>query len=197
MVRQQADSADSAALAVRPLVSSETQGLGPGGCSAHFGGEPKAALARPQSQHVVLPSACASVAHLAPFDFAGPAETLWDGGMFQVELVFPPDFPDAPPYVHFLTPMFHPHISPLGVPYLRSLIMWNNLEPREKSVSSLLTVLASMVKRAVPAAAELATHGSMRPHACSRRPSAFESRAWAAWAPQRSPGASPSRRLRR
>ena len=43
--------------------------------------------------------------------------------MFQVELVFPPDFPDAPPYVHFLTPMFHPHISPLGVPYLRSLIM--------------------------------------------------------------------------
>ena len=82
-----------------------------------------AAQARPQSQCVLLPSAWASVAHLAPFDFAGPAETLWDGGMFQVELVFPPDFPDAPPYVHFLTPMFHPHISPLGVPYLRSLIM--------------------------------------------------------------------------
>ena len=61
--------------------------------------------------------------------------------MFQVELVFPPDFPDAPPYVHFLTSMFHPHISPLGVPYLRHLIMWNHLEPKEKSVSSLLTVL--------------------------------------------------------
>ena len=53
----------------------------------------------------------------------GPAETLWDGGMFQVELVFPPDFPDAPPFVHFLTPMFHPQINAQGVPYLRSLVM--------------------------------------------------------------------------
>jgi len=53
----------------------------------------------------------------------GPSETIWDGGMFQVEFVFPPDFPEAPPYVHFLTGMFHPHISVLGVPYLRSLIV--------------------------------------------------------------------------
>ena len=71
--------------------------------------------------------------------------------MFQVELVFPPDFPDAPPYVHFLTSMFHPHISPLGVPYLRHLIMWNHLEPKEKSVSSLLTAgEAPLVPSAAP-----------------------------------------------
>jgi len=75
----------------------------------------------------------------------GPSETLWDGGMFQVELVFPPDFPDAPPYVHFLTPIFHPHISPLGVPYMRSLIMWSSLEPRDKSIAALLAALVGVL----------------------------------------------------
>ena len=27
----------------------------------------------------------------------GPPDSPWDGGMFTVEMVFPPDFPDAPP----------------------------------------------------------------------------------------------------
>jgi ubiquitin-protein ligase len=40
----------------------------------------------------------------------GPAETAWDGGMFEVEIVFPPDFPDAPPYVRFRTAMFHAQV---------------------------------------------------------------------------------------
>ena len=48
----------------------------------------------------------------------------------QVELVFPPDFPEAPPYVRFTTDMFHPHISPSGVPYLRTLLMWHCCEPK-------------------------------------------------------------------
>ena len=122
--------------------------------------------------------------------------------MFQVELVFPPDFPDAPPYVHFLTSMFHPHISPLGVPYLRHLIMWNHLEPKEKSVSSLLTVLEPGQTRRPGSGRAGHPRLSKRPHACSRRPSVLqrrraESRAWAAWAPQRSPGAAQSRRLTR
>ena len=86
----------------------------------------------------------------------GPAETLWDGGMFQVELIFPPDFPDAPPYVHFLTGIYHPHISPLGVPYLRNLIMWNTLEPRDKSVSALLQALINVL--ALDPSPEPATH---------------------------------------
>ena len=51
----------------------------------------------------------------------GPAETLFDGGMFQVEIVFPPDFPDAPPFVHFLTPIYHPQINSQGIPFLRRL----------------------------------------------------------------------------
>jgi len=75
----------------------------------------------------------------------GPAETLWDGGMFQVEFVFPPDFPDAPPFVHFLTPMFHPQINSQGVPYLRALIMWQQIDPKEKSIPALLQQLISLL----------------------------------------------------
>ena len=75
----------------------------------------------------------------------GRAETLWDGGMFQVELVFPPDFPDAPPFVHFLTPIFHPQVSPQGVPYMRSLVMWHHIEPKGKTVSALLQQLVTLL----------------------------------------------------
>ena len=75
----------------------------------------------------------------------GRAETLWDGGMFQVELVFPPDFPDAPPFVHFLTPIFHPQVSPQGVPYMRSLVMWHHVEPKGKTVSALLQQLVTLL----------------------------------------------------
>ena len=42
----------------------------------------------------------------------GPTETVWENGMFQVELIFPPTFPEAPPFVRFVTPVFHPQISP-------------------------------------------------------------------------------------
>jgi len=76
----------------------------------------------------------------------GPSETLWDGGMFQVELVFPPDFPDAPPFVHFLTPMFHPQINAQGVPYLRSLVMWHHVDPKDKSIPALLQQLVALLQ---------------------------------------------------
>ena len=52
--------------------------------------------------------------------------------------------------------MFHPHISPFGVPYLRSLIMWSNLESRDRSVSALLTALVGLL--ALAPSPEPATH---------------------------------------
>jgi len=75
----------------------------------------------------------------------GPSETLFDGGMFQVEFVFPPDFPDAPPFVHFLTPIYHPQISSQGIPFLRSLIMWNQVDPKEKTIGALLQSLITLL----------------------------------------------------
>lgn len=75
----------------------------------------------------------------------GPSETLWDGGMFQVEFIFPPDFPEAPPFVHFLTSMFHPHINSQGVPYLRTLVLWKHADPKEKTISALVGQLISLL----------------------------------------------------
>ena len=53
--------------------------------------------------------------------------------MFTVEMVFPPDFPDAPPAVRFTTPLFHPQINGQGVPYLRCLVMWTYAQPKERA----------------------------------------------------------------
>lgn len=86
----------------------------------------------------------------------GPADTAWDGGMFGVELVFPPDFPDAPPFVRFTTPLFHPAISPSGVPYLRTLLMWHCSDAKERSVASLLKCVVALLS--VPPSPEPSTH---------------------------------------
>jgi len=86
----------------------------------------------------------------------GPSETLWDGGMFQVEFIFPPDFPEAPPFVHFLTSMFHPHINSQGVPYLRTLVIWKHADPKEKTISALVGQLISLLT--VEPSPEPATH---------------------------------------
>lgn len=75
----------------------------------------------------------------------GPADGYWDGGMFTVELIFPPDFPDAPPVVRFLTPIVHPQINQQGVPYLRALIMWPYAELRERSIATVMRQLVELL----------------------------------------------------
>jgi len=44
----------------------------------------------------------------------GPADTLYEGGFFKARLTFPPEFPDLPPKMRFITPMWHPNIYPNG-----------------------------------------------------------------------------------
>jgi ubiquitin-protein ligase len=39
----------------------------------------------------------------------GPPDTLYEGGLFKAKLEFPPDFPNAPPVMTFLTPIWHPN----------------------------------------------------------------------------------------
>jgi len=45
----------------------------------------------------------------------GPDGSAWEGGIYNVELVF--NDSDAPPRIRFTTSMFHPHINPEGVPF--------------------------------------------------------------------------------
>jgi ubiquitin-conjugating enzyme E2 A len=39
----------------------------------------------------------------------GPEDTVWEGGVFQLTLVFTEEYPYKPPNVKFLTKMFHPN----------------------------------------------------------------------------------------
>lgn len=40
----------------------------------------------------------------------GPDGTLYEGGFFKARLVFPPDFPNMPPTMTFVSEMWHPNI---------------------------------------------------------------------------------------
>jgi len=42
--------------------------------------------------------------------FEGPADSLYEGGLFTAVLDFPQDFPNSPPKMTFETQMFHPNI---------------------------------------------------------------------------------------
>jgi len=40
----------------------------------------------------------------------GPDETIYEGGFFKARLVFPPDFPNMPPTMTFISDMWHPNV---------------------------------------------------------------------------------------
>lgn len=44
----------------------------------------------------------------------GPTDTLYEGGLFKAQLIFPKSYPDDPPKMKFLSPMWHPNISKDG-----------------------------------------------------------------------------------
>lgn len=41
----------------------------------------------------------------------GPIDTPFEGGKFKVNISFPEDYPDSPPYCKFETKIFHPNIN--------------------------------------------------------------------------------------
>ena len=42
--------------------------------------------------------------------FNGPEDTPYEGGYFKATMEFPSDFPESPPKMKFVTPMWHPNI---------------------------------------------------------------------------------------
>lgn len=49
--------------------------------------------------------------------FTGPEDTIYEGGFFKAILTFPPDFPQSPPEMKFITEMWHPNIYTQMVKY--------------------------------------------------------------------------------
>lgn len=41
--------------------------------------------------------------------FSGPQDTLYEGGYFVANMLFPPDYPNSPPTMIFRTEMWHPN----------------------------------------------------------------------------------------
>jgi len=46
--------------------------------------------------------------------FMGPNNSLYEGGFYKALLEFPPDFPNNPPTMKFVTPILHPNVYPDG-----------------------------------------------------------------------------------
>ena len=45
---------------------------------------------------------------------SGPADTVYEGGVFKAELFLPEEYPMTPPKVLFRTKIYHPNIDKLG-----------------------------------------------------------------------------------
>jgi ubiquitin-conjugating enzyme E2 I len=44
----------------------------------------------------------------------GKDNTIWEGGLFKMNFIFPEDYPSSPPKCQFSPPLFHPNVYPSG-----------------------------------------------------------------------------------
>jgi len=59
----------------------------------------------------------------------GKKNTIWDGGLFKVEVLFADEYPTKPPKCKFVPPLFHPNVYPSGTICLDILDEAENWKP--------------------------------------------------------------------
>ncbi|KAH3765858.1 rac gtpase [Pelomyxa schiedti] len=91
----------------------------------------------------------------------GPPDSVWEGGIFQLRMAFPEQYPERPPKIRFTSEMFHPNVFPDGTLCLD--IIQDKWSPIY-SVSTILTSIQSLLtdpnpnSPANPEAAQLLNH---------------------------------------
>mmetsp|Transcript_9134 Transcript_9134/g.10304 ORF Transcript_9134/g.10304 Transcript_9134/m.10304 type:complete len:114 (+) Transcript_9134:19-360(+) len=72
----------------------------------------------------------------------GPEETIWEGGIFKLKMVFSEEYPNKAPDVRFVNKMFHPNIYNDGTICIDILSHhWSPIY----DVSAILTSLQSLL----------------------------------------------------
>ncbi|KAF2754669.1 ubiquitin-conjugating enzyme [Pseudovirgaria hyperparasitica] len=87
---------------------------------------------------------------------SGPADTPFEGGIFPATLVFPKDYPLAPPTMRFTCDIWHPNVYPNGavcisilhppgddpMMYEKASERWSPIQSVEKILISVMSMLA-------------------------------------------------------
>ena len=75
----------------------------------------------------------------------GPIESPWEGGLYELMLEFPEDYPSSPPKAKFKDKLFHPNIYPSGTVCLSILSEEEDWRPKLK-VRDLLLGIQNLLK---------------------------------------------------
>uniref|UniRef100_A0A7S0QNV4 UBC core domain-containing protein n=1 Tax=Cryptomonas curvata TaxID=233186 RepID=A0A7S0QNV4_9CRYP len=88
---------------------------------------------------------------------SGPPDTLYEGGIFNCKLIFPPTYPERPPKMKFTTPIWHPNVYTNGDvcisilhepgedafnPQEKASMRWNPIHTVETIVISVVSMLS-------------------------------------------------------